>query len=125
MRARDDLVARLNFKRCHGKVQSVRSISAGHTMADIHSVGKSSLKCVDVRSADESVVTDHAGDRSVDLAFYRLILKLQIRKRHGHPSASLFARREPARGIAGVSTRSCYIRGHDRAGADDDVVDDT
>src|SRR4051795_746275 len=117
MRARDDLVTRLNFKRCHGKVERIRSIGAGHTMADVHRLRKPPLKCVDVRSADESVVTDHAGDRSVDLAFYRLILKLQIRKRHGHLSASLFARPEPARGIAGVSTRSCYIRGHDRAGA--------
>src|SRR4051794_39030927 len=109
MRARDHLITGLNFKRGHGKIESIRSIGTGHTAADVHRLRKPPLKCVDVRSADESVVTDHPGDRSVDLAFYRLILKLQISKRHGHPSVSLFARREPARGIAGVSARSCYI----------------
>ena len=50
--------------------------------------------------------------RSLD----RLILKPQNRKQCGHPLRYLFPGREPARRIAGVGTRSRYIRGHDRAG---------
>jgi hypothetical protein len=40
------------------------------------------------------------------------------------PDRLLFPGREPARRIAGVGTRNRYVRGHDRAGTNYDIIDD-
>ena len=57
-------------------------------MLDVHGVCKVTFERVDIRSADESVVADHACDSAVDLAFDGLVLQLQVGERNGHRSSS-------------------------------------
>ena len=84
------------------------------------------LEGVDIGSADERIVADHVGDGGVDLALDGLILKLQIRERY-RPSIDFpdFAQFKPAaRRIARIGSGGGDVLGHDRAGADHDIVGD-
>ncbi|GCC41196.1 hypothetical protein chiPu_0025266, partial [Chiloscyllium punctatum] len=124
MRRRDHLVARLHLQRAHREVKRVGAVGAGDAVRNFRGRRELALEGVDIAAADEGVIADHAGDRGIDLALDGLVLQLQVGIRHSHRYSpiALLARQQPARRIAGIRTWCRDVLGHDRSGADDDVV---
>src|SRR4051812_15139340 len=89
MRGSYHLVASFDLQRGHRQIERVRSIGAGYAMCGFYRLRELLLERIDIGPADEGVVTDHRGDRAVDLGLDSLILQLQISERHRHTLSSV------------------------------------